>query len=100
MFVLGFCALMDLPKQMRPQALLQCSPQILPALLVLFQGLKRAYESKDYISTLWNVDFSVYFSLISLTTVVICYLIVSDRGEGEGENEDEEEGASDEGELP
>lgn len=51
MFVLGFCALMDLPKQMRPQALLQCSPQILPALLVLFQGLKRAYESKDYIST-------------------------------------------------
>ena len=42
----------------------------------------------------------LYFSLISLTTVVICYLIVSDRGEGEGENEDEEEGASDEGELP
>lgn len=46
MFVLGFCALMDLPKQMRPQALLQCSPQILPALLVLFQGLKRAYENR------------------------------------------------------
>lgn len=46
MFVLGFCALMDLPKEMRPQALLECSPQILPALLVLFSGLKRAYESK------------------------------------------------------
>ena len=46
MFVLGFCALMDLPKEMRPQALLECSPQILPALLVLFSGLKRAYESE------------------------------------------------------
>ncbi|KAL9955530.1 hypothetical protein ACROYT_G036866 [Oculina patagonica] len=45
-FVLGFCALMDLPKEMRPQALLQCSPQILPALIVLFQGLKRAYENR------------------------------------------------------
>ncbi|XP_020624379.1 importin-7-like [Orbicella faveolata] len=46
MFVLGFCALMDLPKEMRPQALLQCSPQILPALLVLFSGLKRTYENR------------------------------------------------------
>jgi len=46
MFVLGFCALMDLPKEMRPQALLQCSPQILPALLVLFSGLRRAYETR------------------------------------------------------
>ena len=46
MFVLGFCALMDLPKEIRPHSLLQCSGQILPALLVLFAGLKRAYESK------------------------------------------------------
>ena len=46
MFVLGFCALMDLPKEIRPHSLLQCSAQILPALLVLFAGLKRAYESK------------------------------------------------------
>ncbi|KAJ7371004.1 importin-7 [Desmophyllum pertusum] len=46
MFVLGFSALMDLPKEIRPQALLQCSPQILPALLVLFSGLKRAYECR------------------------------------------------------
>ena len=46
MYVLGFCALMDLPREVRPQALLQCSPQILPALLTLFSGLKRAYESK------------------------------------------------------
>lgn len=37
---------MDLPKEMRPQALLQCSPQILPSLLVLFSGLKRAYENR------------------------------------------------------
>lgn len=46
MFVLGFCALMDLPKEIRPHSLLQCSAQILPALLVLFAGLKRAYESQ------------------------------------------------------
>ena len=46
MFVLGFCAVMDLPKEIRPHSLLQCSGQILPALLVLFAGLKRAYESK------------------------------------------------------
>ncbi|CAH3158817.1 unnamed protein product [Porites lobata] len=46
MFVLGFCALMDLPKEIRPHSLLQCSGQILPALLVLFAGLKRAYESQ------------------------------------------------------
>ena len=52
MFVLGFCALMDLPKEMRPQALLQCSAQILPALLVLFAGLKRAYEGK------WTFSFN------------------------------------------
>lgn len=46
MYVLGFCALMDLPREVRPQALLQCSPQILPALLTLFSGLKRAYENQ------------------------------------------------------
>ena len=37
---------MDLPKEMWPQALLRCSPQNLPALLVLFQGLKRAHENR------------------------------------------------------
>ncbi|XP_015762265.1 PREDICTED: importin-7-like [Acropora digitifera] len=46
MYVLGFCALMDLPREVRPQPLLQCSPQILPALLTLFSGLKRAYENR------------------------------------------------------
>lgn len=46
MYVLGFCALMDLPREVRPQVLLQCSPQILPALLTLFSGLKRAYENQ------------------------------------------------------
>ncbi|MEE6498745.1 hypothetical protein FKM82_003220 [Ascaphus truei] len=39
--VLGLCALIDL--EQRPQVLNQVSAQILPAFLLLFNGLKRAY---------------------------------------------------------
>ncbi|XP_059474661.1 importin-7 isoform X2 [Neocloeon triangulifer] len=42
--VLGLCMLMQNP--VRPIAVNECAPKILPALLVLFEGLKRAYSAK------------------------------------------------------
>lgn len=43
--VLGLCALLSMAGQ-RPQEVTEVAPQILPAALVLFQGLKRAYASR------------------------------------------------------
>ncbi|GFS07829.1 importin-7, partial [Elysia marginata] len=43
--VLGLCALLSMVGQ-RPQEVTEVAPQILPAALVLFQGLKRAYASR------------------------------------------------------
>ncbi|CAG7729688.1 unnamed protein product [Allacma fusca] len=42
--VLGLCALLQSPN--RPSALQECSKEILPSLILLFDGLKRAYASK------------------------------------------------------
>merc|ERR1719334_353285 len=43
--VLGICTLLD-TKAGRPAALQEVAPQIMPALLMLFQGLARAYASR------------------------------------------------------
>ncbi|XP_065333420.1 importin-7 [Cloeon dipterum] len=43
--VLGLCMIMQNPS--RPFEVSQCAPKILPALLVLFDGLKRAYLAKS-----------------------------------------------------
>ncbi|KAI8780568.1 importin-7, partial [Biomphalaria glabrata] len=45
MSVLGLCSLMNLLGQ-RPPEIMEVAPQILPAVLLLFQGLKRAYASR------------------------------------------------------
>jgi hypothetical protein len=42
--VLGLCALLQ--SQNRPSALQECSKEILPSLILLFDGLKRAYAAK------------------------------------------------------
>ena len=42
--ILGLCALLQSPN--RPQALQECSKEILPSLILLFDGLKRAYACK------------------------------------------------------
>jgi importin-7 len=42
--VLGLCMLMQNPS--RPIVVNECAPKILPALLVLFEGLKRAYSAQ------------------------------------------------------
>ncbi len=44
MCVLGLCALMDLDQ--RPQAVNQVAGQLLPAAILLFNGLKRAYTCR------------------------------------------------------
>jgi len=44
--VLGLCNLLSMIEASRPAEVTQVGSQILPASLVLFQGLKRAYESK------------------------------------------------------
>lgn len=44
MCVLGLCALMDLDQ--RPQAVNQVAGQLLPAAILLFNGLKRAYACR------------------------------------------------------
>ncbi|XP_051996919.1 importin-7-like isoform X1 [Xyrauchen texanus] len=44
MCVLGLCALMDL--EQRPQAINQVAGQLLPAIILLFNGLKRAYACR------------------------------------------------------
>ncbi len=44
MCVLGLCALMDLDQ--RPQAINQVAGQLLPAAILLFNGLKRAYTCR------------------------------------------------------
>ncbi|BFZ04143.1 hypothetical protein BsWGS_07182 [Bradybaena similaris] len=43
--VLGLCSLLTMVGQ-RPQEVTEIAPQILPAALLLFQGLKRAYASR------------------------------------------------------
>ncbi|XP_072048064.1 LOW QUALITY PROTEIN: importin-7-like [Amphiura filiformis] len=42
--VLGLCALMSLPQ--RPPIVDECAQQFMPSLLILFRGLKRAYECR------------------------------------------------------
>ncbi|XP_071505004.1 LOW QUALITY PROTEIN: importin-7-like [Diadema antillarum] len=44
MCVLGLCMLLSLPN--RPPVVHECANRFLPALLLLFQGLKRAYECR------------------------------------------------------
>ncbi|XP_022089193.1 importin-7-like [Acanthaster planci] len=44
MCVLGICTLLSLPNL--PPVVMECSQQFIPALLLLFRGLKRAYESR------------------------------------------------------
>lgn len=44
MCILGLCALMDL--EHRPQAVNQVAGQLLPAAIMLFNGLKRAYACR------------------------------------------------------
>lgn len=44
MCVLGLCALMDL--EQRPQAINQVASQLVPAAILLFNGLKRAYACR------------------------------------------------------
>ncbi|EDO49266.1 predicted protein [Nematostella vectensis] len=46
MFILGFCALFDTPKEVLPQVISQVSPRILPSILLVFTGLKRAYDAR------------------------------------------------------
>lgn len=43
---LGLCYLLGMTQDVRPQEVHDISSQIVPSLLVLFQGLKRAYESR------------------------------------------------------
>lgn len=51
MCALGFCTLMNLPSD-RPQAVNEIAPGILPSLVLVFKGLKKAYEGND---TLWLI---------------------------------------------
>lgn len=46
MCVLGLCSLINMAG-VRPTEVTNVGPQIMPASLVLFQGLKRAYASKS-----------------------------------------------------
>ena len=43
---LGLCYLLGMTQDVRPQEVHDISSQIVPSLLVLFQGLKRAYECR------------------------------------------------------
>lgn len=78
MCVLGLCTLISMPG--RPATVLELSSQIVPALVILFDGLKRAYiakaqeNSEDSDSNTDDGDevigvFHYYF--------VICYNILS-----------------------
>jgi hypothetical protein len=42
--VLGLCALLQSPN--KPMALQECSKEVLPSLILLFDGLKRAYAGE------------------------------------------------------
>ncbi|CAG2170636.1 unnamed protein product [Oppiella nova] len=46
MCVLGLCTLMALDSTKRPQALTEMANQLVPSLLLLFDGLREAYKSK------------------------------------------------------
>lgn len=46
MFVLGFCTLLNLPHDKRPAELGEVVNEILPSMILVFKGLKRAYESR------------------------------------------------------
>ena len=45
--VLGLCCLMNTPHN-RPEVVNQVASQIIPAALLVFKGLKRAYQSKIF----------------------------------------------------
>lgn len=44
MCVLGLCTLISIPG--RPAAVMELAPQVVPAVVLLFDGLKRAYAAK------------------------------------------------------
>lgn len=43
-YVLGMCALLEIPPQERPQSLVEAAAQLLPNLLIIFDGLNHIYE--------------------------------------------------------
>lgn len=44
--MLGLCRLLALPMEQRPPALADLAPKILPSLVLLFDGLQRAYAAR------------------------------------------------------
>lgn len=44
--VLGLCTLVSLDQELRPQAIEMFGKQIMPAFIILFEGLERAYKSR------------------------------------------------------
>ncbi|XP_057289833.1 importin-7-like [Hydractinia symbiolongicarpus] len=46
-FVFGICALVSLPAETRPDAVNMFAAQFLPALLIIFEGLKTVYEKME-----------------------------------------------------
>jgi hypothetical protein len=51
--ILGLCALLQ--SQNRPAAIEECSKEIMPSLILLFDGLKRAYAGNCWFLTcIWN----------------------------------------------
>lgn len=55
MCVLGLCSLINMAG-VRPTEVTNVGPQIMPASLVLFQGLKRAYASKSPSISIWSLS--------------------------------------------
>lgn len=45
LYVIGICTLMSLGDE-KPQVLIELAPKILPSLMLVFDGLKRAYEAR------------------------------------------------------
>jgi hypothetical protein len=44
--VLGLCCLLESPPELRPASLMEHATKVMPSLIMLFQGLQRAYAQK------------------------------------------------------
>lgn len=73
MCVLGLCSLINMAGA-RPTEVTNVGPQIMPASLVLFQGLKRAYASKSpsvFILSLSDLNFMNYRCVNKMETIPV-----------------------------
>lgn len=72
--VLGMCTLLSMSPH-RPVVLNECVQQIIPSLIVLFEGLKRAYAGTSLYYKCYLVKIKVFSESLMLGVLLSCGII-------------------------